>query len=73
MFLIKTCFRSDKNVADAKLKKTSLSTDVFMTVFIQKQPDFRRLGIAAGMIENGFKDLLLRMAVVVVSGQGKNG
>ena len=73
MFLIKTGFRSDKNVADAKLKKTSLSTGVFMTVFIQKQPDFRRLGIAAGMIENGFKDLLLRMAVVVVSGQGKNG
>ncbi len=29
----KTRFRLDKNVADAKLENTSLSTDVFITVF----------------------------------------
>ena len=43
--LLKTRFRSDKNVTDAKLENTSLSTDVFMTVFMQGQPTLRRLVI----------------------------
>ena len=41
----KTRFRSDKNVTDAKLEITSLSTDVFITVFVWEQAVLRRLVI----------------------------
>ena len=49
----------DKNVADAKLENTSLSTDVFITVFVQSQRPLRRLVVGFANIYGEANALVL--------------